>query len=146
MNEHAIEHVARCWLEARLLRLGFQVARPAYDRGIDLIVFLDDPLAPFHAIPVQIKAATERRFNVHRSLCNRGIVMAYIWYALSDSPALYLVAHDEALLLPPVVDQNGASWVTRGEWNDSWVGQPRQQALTPYLDNFAALSRPSISN
>src|SRR5262245_24121528 len=116
MDTQQIELVGRSWLESRLTRAGFEVARPARDKGIALIVFRDRPGARFHAVPIQMKAASAQVFSVEHKYLNRGIVMAYIWNALTADPRLFLVPHDDAVTLLPAQTLATDSWTRDGRW------------------------------
>ena len=115
LDTQQIELVGRAWLEARLIRAGFEVARPARDRGIDLIAFSDTASETFWACPIQLKAASAESFSLDRKYANRGIVMAYLWDALSIEPTLFLVPYEDALSLLGNA-QNTKSWEIDGRW------------------------------
>lgn len=51
-----------------LLLSGVEVATPVRDRGVDLIAYVDlyEQIGRFAAVPIQIKAATQRSFTIDR--------------------------------------------------------------------------------
>jgi hypothetical protein len=70
----------------------------------------------FRAVPIQMKAASERVFSVEGKYVGRGIVMAYVWGALELTPRVFLVPHDEAVEIPPEQTRQTESWSKRGFW------------------------------
>ena len=92
----AVEMAGRNWLIAKLLDKGFQVAVPAVDHGIDLIVFEETGNMGVRAMPLQLKCAREERFSLNTKYNRRGITMIYIWYAL-DKPKSFMLTYAEAL-------------------------------------------------
>jgi hypothetical protein len=139
MDSQQIELVGRAWLEARMTRAGFEIAKPARDKGIDLIAFSDRPGMVFRAVPIQMKAASERVFSVERKYVGRGIVMAYVWGGLEVTPRVFLVPHDEAVGLLPEQTRQTESWAKRGFWVTTRPSVELTAALTRYEDNFATL-------
>jgi uracil-DNA glycosylase len=138
LDKQQVELVGRAWLEARLTREGVEVARPARDRGIDLVVFHDIADQPFRAVPIQMKASTERVFSINRKYIGRGIVMAYVWHVLRPEPRLFLVPHDEAIKLLSEKTLATASWTEDGAWTTTRPSAELEAALARY-ENLEAL-------
>lgn len=141
LDTQQIELLATAYLEAQLIKNGFEVARPVRDRGIDLIVYSDKVDEPFHVVPIQLKAASEQTFYVNKKYQGRGIVMAYLWHALSERPRLFLVPHDEAVSLLPERTLQTSSWQDVGHWRANSPSKALIKGLLPYEDAFHILSR-----
>jgi hypothetical protein len=129
MDTQQIELVGRAALESRLVREGFEVARPHRDKGIDLIVFLDEPASPFAALPIQVKAYTGTTFGAWRKYEQMsGLVFVYIWDVLR-SPRFFLMDFAEAATLIPDRQKLTASWNrTDGRAGWHWTAAPRHVA------------------
>src|ERR1035437_7673951 len=83
--------------EAELVRHKFEVAHPNRDRGIDLIVYRDQPGRPFVGVPLQIKATRGERFDPNKKYKKfAGLVFAYIWN-IDKNPRFFLFTYREAL-------------------------------------------------
>jgi hypothetical protein len=137
LDKQQIELIGRAHLEMRLLQAGFEVARPARDKGIDLIAYTDVPGEPFHARPIQMKAASGKIFSLNRNYEGRGIVYAYLWDVLQH-PRLFLVPYETAVGMLPAESAQTASW-QQGQW---YTGRPSAELrghLERYEDNFDAL-------
>jgi hypothetical protein len=82
-----IELLGRNLLVEELLRAGLEVAFPLRDRGIDLIAYEDtgEGVAAFSARPIQMKAASDERFNVDcKYKAFPGLIIAFVW-SIGDS-------------------------------------------------------------
>lgn len=68
MDTQVVELMGRNFLINQLLSGGIEVAIPVRDKGIDLIVYLDDESLSngYSARPVQIKAASWRVFTIDK--------------------------------------------------------------------------------
>jgi len=136
MDSQQVELVGRAALETRLIRLGFEIAHPQRDKGVDLIVFLDEPAKPFAALPIQMKASSGTAFGVWRKYEKMtGLVLVYIWYA-STSPRFFLMSYKEAAALIPARQKRTKSWnkPPRQKPGWSWPKTPRQIATK--LDSY----------
>lgn len=81
-DPQTIEILGRNRLVEELLRAGLEVASPLRDRGIDLIAYEDtgEGVAKFSARPIQMKAASDERFNVDRKYeAFPGLIVAFVW-------------------------------------------------------------------
>jgi hypothetical protein len=108
-----VETAGRRTLEHRLLASGFQVAEPAYDSGIDLIVFQEQP---FIAWPVQMKAATGEPISVDRKYEGRNIYMAYVLRVFDPAPRIAILPYSEAVRIVATPHEHTSSWVNKGIW------------------------------
>lgn len=100
MDSQTIELVGRSHLISELLRDGLEVAMPMRDRGIDLIAYLDigRDVTAFTAVPIQMKAASERSFSVARKYDKfPNLVHAYVWGLQNeDCLSTYALTQNEA--------------------------------------------------
>ena len=77
-DDQVVEILGRNFLISELLLAGFEVAIPARDRGIDLIIYKDHN--KFTACPIQMKVASERSFSIDRKYEKfPNLIMAYVW-------------------------------------------------------------------
>lgn len=142
MDTQQIELVGRAALESRLIREGFEVARPTRDKGIDLIVFLDEPSLPFAALSIQMKSYRGTRFGVWRKYEGMtDLVHVYVWNVL-DAPRFFLMNWAEAAALVPEQRKRTPSWNredSKAGW--SWKNPPRDVAseLVRYENRWAWL-------
>lgn len=82
-DKQVVELLGRNRLVDELLRAGLEVAFPARDRGIDLIVYADkgQGVQTFVAKPIQMKAASIRSFGIDRKYAAfPNLIIAYVWY------------------------------------------------------------------
>jgi hypothetical protein len=82
-DKQVVELLGRNRLVDELLRAELEVAFPARDRGIDLIVYADkgQGVQTFVARPIQMKAASIRSFGIDRKYASfPNLILAYIWY------------------------------------------------------------------
>ncbi len=126
LDNQQIELVGRAALETELVRHGFEVARPHRDKGIDLLVFLDEPAKPFAALPIQMKAYTGTTFGVWRKYGRmKGLVLVYIWNILTE-PRFFMMTYSEAARLVPAERKRTPSWnkpLAKGGWY--WTKAPQ---------------------
>ena len=138
LDTQQIELVGRAALETELIRHGFEVARPHRDKGIDLLVFLDEPTKPFAALPIQIKAYTGTSFGVRRKYEQiTGLVLVYIWNVLTK-PRFFLMTYADAARLIPADRKRKPSWA-KGRWH--WTKAPKSvvQGLQEFEDRWGWL-------
>ena len=141
LDTKQVELIATSWLESILMRQGFEVARPVRDKGIDLIVYLDNSDDEFSATPIQIKSAQGKTFSIQRKYEDRGIVMAYIWGATGDNPTLFLVPYDDAVDLLELIGNaaESASWKTKKQYSTQAPSKKLFEALSKYKNKFEVL-------
>lgn len=125
-DKQQIELIGRATLETELITRGFEVARPERDKGIDLVVFLDQPAKPFAALPIQMKAYTGTTFGVWRKYERmKGLVLVYIWNILTE-PRFFVMTYSEAARLIPAARKRTPSWnkpFPKGWWH--WTKAPK---------------------
>jgi len=127
----------RNWLTAKLLHEGFQVAIPAVDHGIDLLVFDETGEMGVRALPLQLKCANEEQFSLHTKYSDRGIAMVYVWNAL-DSPRAFILTYEEALQALGDQPSRTASW-KKGHYAFTRVPPKLRERLLPYENRWSWL-------
>ncbi|BCM03219.1 hypothetical protein ACQCP0_23670 [Ralstonia pseudosolanacearum] len=84
-----------------LLRSGIEVATPVRDRGVDLIAYvdIDEQIGKFAAVPIQIKAATQRSFSIDRKYAKfPDLLLAFVWGVQKPEAAtIYALTYLESL-------------------------------------------------
>ena len=141
-DKQQIELIGRAALETQLITRGFEVARPARDKGIDLLVFLDEPAKPFAALPIQMKAYTGTPFGVWRKYERmKGLVFVYIWNILTE-PRFFVMTYSEAAGLIPAARKQTSSWnkpFPNGVWR--WPNAPRYvvEGIEPFENRWCWL-------
>jgi len=126
LDTQQIELVATAALEAELIRQGFEIAHPNRDRGIDLIVYTDEPSQPFSAVPIQVKASSGTGFSVYQKYEKFDrMIFAYIWNAL-DKPRFFIVPYQDAVALIPEAQKQTQSWLRDNDQGAySWTNVPK---------------------
>jgi hypothetical protein len=121
----------RNWLTAQLLAQGFEVAIPAVDRGIDLIVFREVGEAGIRALPLQLKCASGESFSLDRKYAGRGIPLVYIWNVLNQ-PVAYFLEYGEALVVLGERAAATTSWIAGGYYTINRISPDLRARLEPY--------------
>ena len=138
LDTQQVELIGTAALEAELIRQGFEVARPRRDRGVDLIVYSDAPDRPFAAVPIQVKAASEKTFGVFKKYEKfKNMVMVNIWHAISAKPRFILMTYEEALTFVP--DLGGHSWTNNHCYTWSYIPKSLEEKLVRYEDRWDLL-------
>lgn len=109
-----------------LLRASLEVAFPARDRGIDLIVYADkgQGVQTFVAKPIQMKAASIRSFGIDRKYTAfPNLIIAYVWYVGdADKTVTCALSYPDAV---SIAEQMGftksLSWA-KGRYDRTEVG------------------------
>ena len=80
------ELFGRSFLLNQLVTAGFEVALPLRDRGVDLIVYQErDVSGQFIARPIQMKAASIKRFDIEKKFeRTHDLLIVFVWH-LNDS-------------------------------------------------------------
>ncbi len=133
LDAQQVELVGTSWLVAQLVADGLEVARPERDRGIDLIAYLDD--GRFRAVPILLKAATGRRFELMRKYERLGprLLLAFAWNIRNPSKTSgYALTYREALKVAKAL-----GWTKTASWERAGCSSQRPSArvvelLEPY--------------
>ncbi|AJY05416.1 hypothetical protein WI98_19240 [Burkholderia vietnamiensis] len=109
-----------------LLRSGIEVATPVRDRGVDLIAYvdIDEQIGKFAAVPIQIKAATQRSFSIDRKYAKfPDLLLAYVWgIGQPETAIIYALTYRESV---DVGESMG--WLI----TDSWLHGGRYTTTAP---------------
>ena len=126
MNTQLTEVFGRNRLINDLLRSGVEVATPVRDRGVDLIAYvdLDEQMGRFAAVPIQIKAATQRSFTIDRKYARfPDLLMGFVWgVAQPETATIYALTYLESV---GVGEKMG--WLA----TDSWLAGGRYTTTAP---------------
>jgi len=142
-DSQQVELIGTSLLEAELVRHGFEVAHPRRDRGIDLLVYRDEPNRAFAAVPVQIKASSGERFDLDRKyerLAAAGLVLVYIW-KIDERPQFFLLTYKDALDVLGDA-QKTTSWIKNGYYAfTNFVSVERKEKLRHFENQWDWLHR-----
>ncbi len=121
-DDQVIEVVGRDFLISELLIAGFEVAIPARDRGIDLIIYKDRD--NFAACPIQMKAASESSFSIDKRYEKfPNLIMAYLWNVKNPQKTVtYALTYKAAV---EIAKKKG--WTD----SDSWTHKGRYAVTHP---------------
>jgi hypothetical protein len=101
LDTHVVEVLGGELPVEQLLRAGIEVAEPVRDRGVDLIAYLErgEDHQRFAAFPIQLKACSERAWNIDRKyVAIPGLILAYVWYVSQPvKTVVYAMTYIEAL-------------------------------------------------
>lgn len=140
MDTQIIELLGRNTLVNALLRAGFEVAQPARDRGVDLIAYLDvdDAIEQFVGVPIQLKAASQRSFNISKKY-NKfpNLIMAYVWDLMRDTESpIYALTQQEAVAVGDTMGYTQTpSWQDKGHYSITSPPKKLIACLEPYRMN-----------
>jgi hypothetical protein len=140
LSTPVIEIAGRNWLTAQLLTRGFEVATPAVDQGIDLIVFREVGAAGIRALPLQLKCASAESFSLDRKYEGRGIPLVYIWNVLTE-PVAYFLDYEEALAVLGEKAISTASWTVNGYYTRNSISPDLRSRLAPFLNRWDWIAR-----
>ena len=125
-----IEILGRNWLVNSLFGAGIEVARPERDKGIDLIAYaIDGDL--FRAVPIQVKAASERAFSVDRKYDRfANLLIVYVWNLQAQiATEAYAMTYPEVV---EVVKHMGWVWDGQSRYSTSNPARKLVALLEPY--------------
>ncbi|PAP79828.1 hypothetical protein B1759_11055 [Rubrivirga sp. SAORIC476] len=136
MDSQVIELLGRHRLADELLMAGLEVAYPARDRGVDVIAYadLDEQAGQFVACPIQMKAASGRRFGVHQKYAKfPGLLLAYVWNLRSpDEAETFALTYPEAVRVAEAMGwTETSSWTEKGGYS-SKLSVRLAELLEPY--------------
>lgn len=129
-DDQVVEVLGRDFLISELLLAGLEVAIPARDRGIDLIVYKDHD--KFAACPIQMKVASERSFSIDRKYEKfPRMIMVYVWNVKDPSKtAAYVLTYKQAVDVA-----KGKGWTKSKSWTKKHryaVTHPNPDLLKSY--------------
>lgn len=139
LDPQSVEIVGRNKLVNELLKAGIEVSLPIRDRGIDLIAYIDidreNKLQSFVACPVQMKAATERRFSLNKKYEKfKNLLLTFVWHVNDpNSNIIYALTYSEALKVAEKLEWTKTeTWVRRGKYSSTSPGKTIVDLIEPY--------------
>lgn len=136
LDTQQVEIVGRNLLVSLFTSDGVEVAMPQRDRGIDVIAYQDlTDTGNFVAVPVQLKAFSQRGFGVHKKYAKfPGLLIAYVWYASEPlKSSLYILSYSQA---KSIADELG--WTNTPSWQDggSYITNKPSTQLVNILEKY----------
>jgi hypothetical protein len=139
LDAQVIEIMGRNRLTNELLAAHIEVAEPIRDRGVDLIAYIDtagDEITEFRAVPLQLKAASNRSFSINRKYEKfPNLLMVFVWglQAPREDAVTYALTHHECIA---IADQLGwtqsNTWHNRGTYSTTKPSKELLHLLEPY--------------
>jgi len=120
-----------------LLAAGLEVAIPARDRGVDLVVYLDlkGNTPEFVAYPIQMKAASKRHFSISKKYARiRDLILAFVWH-VNDAvlPVTYAMTYPDAVRIGRRMKYTDtASWKQDGKYSTQSPSKKLTALLEPH--------------
>ncbi|GIL38150.1 hypothetical protein [Roseiterribacter gracilis] len=125
-DDQLVEIAGRAALQAAFARHRIESARPERDKGIDLIIYLDEPEQPFAGAPLQLKSSSKKWFGVDRKYEGMSdLLMAYVFGAQSDLPSIAMLTWAESASLISLTKKLNKSWA--GQTSTPGQGKPRKE-------------------
>ena len=109
-----VEIAGRNLLVSRLILVGYEVARPERDRGIDLLVYGDrGPHSDFFARPIQLKAFSREGFSLREAYrVVPRLLLVYVWHTAAPADAeFYCLTYRDAIGVA-----NDLGWTRTASW------------------------------
>jgi hypothetical protein len=135
LDSQQVELIGRNLLIAQLVADGLEVAVPARDRGVDLIVYSDrEDHERFVAKPIQLKAASSQAFSLDQKYAGVAeLLLVYVWNVANPTNAVTMcLTYHEAL---DVATEMGwtttASWKS-GKYSNNSPGVRLRKLLAPF--------------
>jgi hypothetical protein len=137
MDTQVVEIIGRNRLVNELLRAGLEVALPARDRGVDLIVYADlaESVTAFVSRPIQMKAASATGFSIHRKYARlRDLILAFVWnLEAPDSAVTFALSYPDAIAIGDALGwTQTASWLEGGVYSTSQPSKRLVELLEPH--------------
>lgn len=138
MDTQQVEITGRSLLISVFVSENLEVAQPLRDKGIDLIVYMDDSIHGFGSLPIQLKSARKETFSISKKYLNMpNLYMAYVWHVEKpQESSIFIMRHTVAV---SIAENHGYtknnSWTKeKGEWSVSSISDQGRlkQSLEPY--------------
>jgi hypothetical protein len=148
MDTQMIEILGRNHLVNELLRAGLEVAEPARDRGVDLLVYADlkEQSKTFRAIPLQLKASSKEVFSIDKKYEKFSeLLIVFVWnLQTANETTTYALTYSES---KKVAEQMG--WTETKSWNKGIYSTTRpserlKKLLVPYKMSMESWQRKVI--
>jgi hypothetical protein len=136
MDTQQVEIIGRNLLISACVADGLEVANPLRDKGIDLIVYVENTDGTeIRSLPIQLKASSVRSFSVHAKYTKfPNLLMAYTWNSINPQLAeLYIMSYTDAL---SIAEQMG--WLSTKSWTEGggYSSQKPSEKLISLLNPF----------
>lgn len=133
-DTQVIEILGRNYLVNQLYAANVEVARPERDKGVDLIAYIDiDGL--FHAVPIQMKVATQGRFSIYQKYEKfNDLLLVYIWNLTADDVTkaeVYAMTYQEAVKVATDMGWTESNSYKSGGYS-SKISPKLRELLKPY--------------
>jgi len=121
-----------------ILRGGLEVATPARDSGIDLIVFSTgvSDQSGFCARPIQLKASSKEAFGIHQKYEKfPDMLIAHVWHVNTrEEIVVYVMSYREAIKIGEAMGWTDTrSWQNGNAYTTSSPSQKLKDLLLPFL-------------
>ncbi len=135
LDTQQVEVLGRNLLITTLVSSGLEVARPERDRGVDLIAYLDLAGEAFFALPLQMKAATQRVVSVDKKYERLPwLHIVYAWSVRDPAQAqFFCLSPTEALALATRLGWTETNaWTRDGRYATNAPSARVLEALQPH--------------
>lgn len=131
-DTQVIELLGQNIIISQLLCAGFEVAKPLRDRGVDLIVYRDQP--QFVARPIQLKCYSQEGFSVHQKYSAfPQLLMVYIWH-IGREPIIYAMTYAQGVDILQEMGATGRStWLEKAHYNYNAPSKKLKALMAPFI-------------
>ena len=138
LDTQIIELLGRNRLIDDILRGGLEVAAPARDSGIDLIVFSTgvSDKSKFCARPIQLKASSKEAFGIHQKYEKfPDMLIAHVWHVNTrEDIKVYVMSYLEAIQIGEAMGwTDTSSWKNGKAYTTSSPSQELKNLMLPFL-------------
>lgn len=137
MDSKLVEVIGRNYLVVELLSAGLEVATPARDRGIDLLVYEDqNGSGRFNARPVQLKAAWKQSFGIQKKYDKfPELMLIHIWglHEIGSAESFAMTQEDAVHIGELMGWTRTKSWTEKGAYIQTSPSKKLRSLLEPYL-------------
>jgi hypothetical protein len=128
---------AEALVATRLLMMGYEVARPFSDNGIDFIVYRRNSSRRF--VPVQVKSAASDRISFERKwFISDDLLVVFVWLSKERCFVFDGIADVERFLGPSA---NTPTWREQGVWAITSFGPAQRERIAPFDAAWHKLER-----
>ncbi len=135
LDSQQVEVLGRNLLVTALVSSGLEVARPERDRGVDLIAYLDLEGEAFYALPLQMKAASQRVVTVQEKYRRLPwLHVVYAWHVREPAEArFFCLSPSEALDLATQLEWTETlAWTRDKSYTTNNPSARVLEAVAPY--------------
>jgi len=101
MDSQQVEIAGKSILTSLFVSENIEVAKPVRDKGIDLIIYSNKSSDKFNAIPIQLKASTNKGFSIDSKYAKfPNLHMAYVWNVGDPQKSeIFIISYQQAVQL-----------------------------------------------